>query len=115
MISEIGVTAMSKASAGIEVFHPERILSACNANKLTEWAKDCLATGHKTLLIDFQYASFIDSTGLGALVKVHSLVKESGGEVILSSVRGQVQMMLEMTDMEQFFQIYPTQEAFLKK
>lgn len=106
---------MPRVLDGIEVFHPERILSACNANKLTEWAKDCLASGHKTLLIDFQYASFIDSTGLGALAKVRSLVKECGGEVILSSVRGQVQMMLEITSMEQFFQIYPTQEAFLKE
>lgn len=106
---------MAEASVGIEVFHPDRILSACNANKLAEWAKDCLTTGHKTLVIDFQYAAFIDGAGLGVLTNVRALVKEYGGEVILASVKGQVQMLLEMTHIGQLFQIYPTQEAFLRE
>lgn len=106
---------MSKVLTAVEVFHPERILSAYNAGRLTEWVGDCLATGHKTLLIDFQYASFMDSSGLGALTKMLKLVKEYGGELALSSVKGQIQMILELTSMTQMFQIYPNQEAFLQE
>jgi anti-anti-sigma factor len=106
---------MSKVETAVEVFHPERILSAYNAGRLTEWVGDCLATGHKTLLIDFKHAYFMDSSGLGALTKVLKLVKQYGGELALSSVKGQIQMILEMTSMEEMFDIYPNQEAFLKE
>jgi anti-anti-sigma regulatory factor len=79
---------MPKVLTAVEVFHPERMLSAYSSNKLMSWVQDCLSTGHKTLLIDFQYAPFIDGTGVEVLANVGWLVKEWGGEVFLASVRG---------------------------
>lgn len=105
---------MLEMLTAIEVFHPERMLSSYGSNKLMSWVQDCLSTGHKTLLIDFQYAPFIDKTGAEALATVVWLVKEHGGEVFLASVRGQAKMLLEITGVDRMFEIYPSQEDFLK-
>lgn len=98
----------------VEVFHPERLLSAFNASHLLSWVDDCLSTKHTALLVDLEYAAFMDSTGLGTLVIAQQRVQQAGGQFALCSVTGQARMLLEMTGMEQAFVIYENQQAFVE-
>lgn len=97
----------------IEVFHPERILSASNKEKLLSWVEDCLASDYKILVIDFKYVLFMDSTGLSALVMAQNQIKQANGQLVLCSVGGQAKMLLEMTNTDRLFELYSSQSEFL--
>ncbi|MEB3358163.1 MAG: STAS domain-containing protein [Synechococcales bacterium] len=99
-------------SPKVKVFRLTRILTAVNAIALRDWAKDCIADNVDILLIDFQDVSLMDSSGLGALVAIHRLAKETASRLVLCSLRGQARMLLEMTHMGEFFETYPDKAAF---
>ena len=55
------------------------------------------------LLLDLGAVSFMDSTGLGALIKVRNLVVDRGGEVRLTAVSAAVERVLDLTGMSEVF------------
>ncbi len=59
----------------------------------------------KQLILDFEQTTFMDSSGLGALVSNFKITKEQGIELILRNVSPQVMAVLTLTSMDQVFQI----------
>ncbi|MBD2257482.1 sugar transferase [Pseudanabaena sp. FACHB-2040] len=57
----------------------------------------------KSLVLDFSQTTFIDSSGLGALVICYRHSKAHSSQLILRGVQAQVRMALEMTDLDQLF------------
>ncbi|MBD0336298.1 MAG: STAS domain-containing protein, partial [Cyanobacteria bacterium Co-bin13] len=57
----------------------------------------------KNLVLDFSQTTFIDSSGLGALVICYRHSKAHSSQLILRGVQTQVRMALEMTDLDQLF------------
>lgn len=95
----------------VNVFRPTRILTADNAIGLRDWAKDAVSSGVSVLLIDCSQVSFMDSSGLGALVSINQMVQQSGGQLKICALQGQARMLFEMTNLHQYFHIYPDQQA----
>ena len=62
------------------------------------------------VLIDFTQAEFTSSPGLMALVMVYKRVREENKRLFLCSVSEQVKMLLELTGMDQVFEILPRSE-----
>jgi anti-anti-sigma factor len=56
--------------------------------------------GVSSVVIDLRELSFIDSTGLGVLVKAHQLAKQQGGRVALVRGNGQVDRLMGLTGLE---------------
>ncbi len=54
----------------------------------------------KKLIFDFSQTTFIDSSGIGALVSNHKTTRGKGVEMILRGVRPQVMAVLEMTALD---------------
>jgi anti-anti-sigma factor len=52
------------------------------------------------LVLDLRKLEFIDSTGLGALVRADQRLRESGGRLVLIRGSRQVQRLLEMTGID---------------
>lgn len=96
----------------VNVFQPTRILTSINAVDVQEWARECLDTQEKILLIDLRNVSFMDSSGLGALLSIQKMVKSSGGELALCNLQGQARMLFEMTTTNGLFSIYENQSEF---
>ncbi|NEQ95725.1 MAG: STAS domain-containing protein [Cyanothece sp. SIO2G6] len=94
-----------------KVFCPTRILTAGNAIELRDWAKAAINQGTTVLLIDFSQVSFMDSSGLGALISINQMVKLSGGQIRICSLHGQARMLFEMTNLHNCFHIYPDRQA----
>ncbi len=59
----------------------------------------------KQLILDFEQTTFMDSSGLGALVSNFKITKEQGIELILRNVSPQVMAVLTLTSMDQVFHI----------
>lgn len=62
------------------------------------------------LIIDLSQTTFIDSSGLGALVICYRASQMQGIPMILRGVQEQVRMALAMTDLEQLFTFEPATE-----
>ena len=59
-------------------------------------------------LIDLNAVPYVDSAGLGSLVKFFVSYKRHGRKLILIAPSEQVQSLMSMTRVETLFAIYPT-------
>jgi anti-sigma B factor antagonist len=62
-----------------------------------------LAQGHRDFILDMRQVTFVDSSGLGALVACLSSVRKQGGTMHLRHVPKLVYELMEMTKLSQFF------------
>lgn len=99
----------------ITVIQASGLIDSISGNQLRRDASDAIASGAKTILIDCEKATFMDSSGLGALVMILKTVREAGGRLSLCSITDQIQMVLELTSMDSLFEIFPNREAFEQK
>lgn len=67
----------------------------------------------KLLVIDLRALDFIDSTGLGVLVRTHQHAKEQGQEFALVKGAGQVQRLLGLTGLSEQLPVAETAEELL--
>jgi anti-sigma B factor antagonist len=73
-----------------------------------------LTQGCSDFILDLQQVSFIDSSGLGALIACFSTVRKQGGSMALARVPKYVHDLMEMTRLTHFFEICDTVEAALQ-
>jgi anti-anti-sigma factor len=67
----------------------------------------------KLLVIDLRSLDFIDSTGLGVLVRTHHHAKEHGQEFALVKGVGQVERLLGLTGLSEQLPVAETPEELL--
>ena len=65
-----------------------------------------LEEGKVNLLVDLGEVGFLDSSGLGALVRAMTLSQKEGGQTKLLRAGPQVRKLLEMTKLDSVFEIY---------
>jgi anti-sigma B factor antagonist len=67
--------------------------------------------GQRKFLFNLVGVEFIDSDGMGELVRCYSAVRQSGGELKLVHVQKKVQDLLELTRLSTLFEIYSEERA----
>lgn len=90
-------------------------LDLYNAPKLEKGFDTLRKRGIKTLIIDFSEISYIDSSGVGILLKLKRMSEPQTMNFILSGVTGEVLNVLSLTNLLQFFRIEKTHQIALKK
>lgn len=93
--------------SGITVIRPgDERLTAVNAKAFKEDVVALVDKGASTLVVDFKDVTFLDSSGLGALVGV---LKKIGnrGELAVCSLNSDVEQMFRICRMDRVFTIYP--------
>lgn len=58
------------------------------------------------IVVDFQTTSFIDSSGLGALVSAQKKVRSQGKKLLFCHLNPQIKMVFELTSLDQAFDIF---------
>jgi anti-sigma B factor antagonist len=71
--------------------------------------ENTLATGHLQVLVDLSAVSYIDSSGIGAVVDALRQSKRSGGTVKLIDPSPFVAKMLKMVSILNLFEVYPNE------
>ena len=67
----------------------------------------------KTLVVDLSRVSYIDSSGLAALIEAMQNVQEYGGKFALAGLQETVRTIFEIARLDQVFQIFPDVDAAL--
>lgn len=96
----------------VKVIEPSGILDGTKANQFRQEISDAVEAGAENILVDFKNITFMDSSGLGALVVALKMVRAKGGKLFLCSLNNQVQMLLDLTSMNKVFQIYSDRDEF---
>jgi anti-sigma B factor antagonist len=96
----------------VRVMQPSGRLDVTNVNQFRREVSDMAITKPKFLLINLKDISFMDSSGLGALVAALKTIRTAGGELILCSLTDQVQMLFDLTSMGTIFKVYSSPEEF---
>jgi anti-anti-sigma factor len=99
-------------SAVVKVVRPSGILDGTKAGQFRQEITKLVESNVDIVLIDFSDVTFMDSSGLGALVLALKTVRAAGGKLFICSVNDQIRMLFELTSMDRVFEIYETREAF---
>jgi anti-sigma F factor antagonist len=99
-------------SSTITVVKPVGVLDATQTDQLRSDIDDALQSGASTVLIDFENVSFMDSSGLGALVGAFKALRAHGGKLCICSINEQIRILFELTSMDRVFDIFQNQEEF---
>jgi anti-sigma B factor antagonist len=70
--------------------------------------------GHKKFLLNLAGVDFMDSDGMGELVRCYSVVRQRGGEMKLAQVSKKVQELLQITRLNTLFEIYSEEQVALQ-
>jgi len=99
----------------VRAIQPEGILDSVNSNSLRREIIDTIDRGVKTVLLDLQDITFMNSSGMGALVATLKAVKAAGGQLALCSLSDQVRIIFELSRMDRIFQVYQDRQEFEEK
>src|ERR1022692_819007 len=98
-------------SAGVPVLRLKgRLTIGEGSRDLRGTISDIAAEGHKYLLLDLGEVTYIDSSGLGALVAGYNSMSLKGGRVGLFHVPERVRELLEMSGLAVVFRIFGTEQ-----
>ena len=82
-------------------------LDAVAAPDLKFKLKELVAGNHAKVIIDLMDVSFIDSSGLAALVSGFRAAREAGGTIKLAGLREQTMMVFKLTRLDRVFESHP--------
>lgn len=98
----------------IEIIQLSGILDGTRIHELRDRVDQGLEQGAKIILIDLKEVTFMDSSGLGALVTSLKTVRAVGGKLCVCSVNEQVKILFDLTSMDRVFEIFRDQNDFYK-
>jgi anti-sigma B factor antagonist len=90
-----------------------RIALADGTRLLRDTVCDFLALGHKRILLNLEGVDFIDSAGLGELVRAQTSIRSRGGYLKLVRPRDAVLKLLQITKLDGLFDIEQDEVAAL--
>jgi len=70
-------------------------------------------TGHKRFLLNLAGVDYVDSDGMGELVRCYSTVRQRGGEMKLVQVNKRVADLLQITRLNTLFEIHSEEQIAL--
>ncbi|MBI2554058.1 MAG: STAS domain-containing protein [Candidatus Rokubacteria bacterium] len=87
---------------------PKGALDMASATEMK--LQDHLNAGKTRLVLDLEGVEYIDSAGLGEIVRAMKRAREVGGDLRLWGLREDVLRIFEITGLNKAFAIYPTRE-----
>lgn len=88
----------------------EEELDARNAQQAKDFFKGLVNDGHEQVVVDLSGLTFVDSSGLGALVTGLKAARQVNGDVRLCSLTGPVKSIFELTRLFRVFEIFEDRE-----
>jgi anti-sigma B factor antagonist len=91
-----------------------RITLGEGTSLLRRSVRDSLERGRKNILLNLDDVFYIDSSGLGELVTLHSAVRRSGGHLKLMKLKEVTRDLLTVTKLYTVFETFADERSALK-
>ena len=83
-------------------------LGEANAKAFRDWVREAFHKNHRNIELDLSQTTFVDSSGLGALISLHKTATSQQGKLLLFNPQPAIQQVLELTRLDGLFQIVKT-------
>ncbi len=101
-------------STHIKIVKPNGIMDATKSQEFRDKISEFIDNEIRIVLVDFEDVTFMDSSGLGALVLAFKSLRAADRKLFICSVNEQIRILLELTGMDKVFEIVSNQEEFYK-
>ena len=109
----VKVTTMNNLE--IAVLEPRgSLIGGEETDELKTKARDLLEQGNRKLVLDLGGVSYINSSGIGALVSIHSMFQKAQGKIKLCNMGKSVQNVFVITKLTSVFDTEETRELAVK-
>ena len=96
----------------VQIIEPNGILDGTKTADFQHQIEQSVESGVHTVLVDFRNVTFMDSSGLGALVKALKTLNAAEVGFYLCSINEQIGMLFELTSMDNYFTILQDRQEF---
>ena len=96
---------LKKDKSGVVIVGVEGQLIVGNRQELKQKVLDALEEGSRKFIIDFSKTGYIDSSGLGVVVRAAKQARDAGGQILLRRPTPSIRKVLEITGLEHVFTI----------
>ncbi|MET3962415.1 anti-anti-sigma factor [Marmoricola sp. OAE513] len=86
-------------------------IDIASVEDLLEDARRCLEQGPQAMTLDLAGVTFIDSSGLGALVRIRNDAAQQGTQVTLDRMPATARRLFQVSGLDQVFEIRDEDEA----
>jgi len=98
-----------------EVVHLPEKLTMANASEIKNSINQMIESGRHRLVVDMAGVNFTDSSGLAVLVALYKGIGAKNGRAVLLSPQPSVQSLLELTRLQELFEIYQDPRAAIDR
>ncbi|NJN03319.1 MAG: STAS domain-containing protein [Leptolyngbyaceae cyanobacterium RM1_1_2] len=102
-------------NASVKILALSGILDSSKAQEFRQQVDAALDEGNEILLVNLKDISFVDSSGLGALVVAMKKTKANERRMYVCSINEQVRMLFELTSMDRVFEVFSDRQEFEQK
>ncbi len=95
---------------GVVVVSPQGDLHRDSVEGFQALTDELLGAGRQYFVVDLAQVSFVDSAGLGALVRLYKRVRIGEGDVRIARVSPNVMQIFDLTRLTRVFDISPSAE-----
>lgn len=99
----------------VKVVQPVGLFDGTKAIQFRQQISESINNNVKIIVIDFKNVTFMDSSGLGALVLSLKTVRAAGAKLFLCSINEQISTLFELTSMDRVFEIFSSREELEQK
>ncbi len=100
----------------IAILEPKgSIIGGEETDELKTKAKDLLEQGNRKLIIDLGAVTYINSSGIGALVSIHSQFQKVQGKIKLCNMSKGIENVFVITKLTSVFDVEEEREEAIKK
>ncbi len=75
---------------------------------------DFMEQGIRRVVIDLHRLNYLNSTGIGAIIRAHSTARKNNGDVRLTGLSDNVQSLLAITRLIDVFEVYDSLEEAVR-
>jgi anti-anti-sigma factor len=101
-------SAVEPQDGGASVVHLGGRLDITSAAEAKRLFAETVQGGSPRLVVDLAGITFIDSSGLSALVSGLRASRQAGGDLRIAAAGEQPKAVLALTSLDQIFRLYPT-------
>ena len=99
---------------GVAILDINGEIDLYNAPEIKEIINSLISEQKTNVIINLEKVSYIDSSGIGALISSLSNLKKYQGGLKIINVFASVRKVFELTKLTSFFEIYDSEEEALK-
>jgi anti-anti-sigma factor len=103
---------MKNLKPTVKIVQPSGILDKTKASQFDRQIRAVIDEGANIVLVDFQDVTFMDSSGLGALVSAVKTVRSANGKLAVCSLNHQIRILFEIACVDTLIDIFPSRDDF---